>query len=317
MIEFTRQANYMLLGAVNAMKQEVRTGHIIEEPDYLTAIVTKFPKLMKSSWSGVKYGGCFIHKSPQVSFKKGGRCEAGDLLVLCRETIGEEARYNAALFQLKKLKDSCCEYEVKTRNEQVQYELYTKWPEFSIGGKFYPGNALNIEPKTVTPGAQYLLINDPDDMVRDYWYQYCCHHYPCIFTHSIPRQMMGSRVDLTFGRFLWDFIHWQNGRPIATQDKATTDEWSQFIWKLISKTQRVMVQNINVGITKASGIPKQQGDFFHLLTTKECMSYIPQSYYNWVERGDDGYKDIIPEEINEEETGAISILFIDLIGQRQ
>lgn len=54
LIEFTRQANYMLVGAVNAMKQEVRAGHNVEEPDYLTAIVTKFPLLMNSTWSRSK-----------------------------------------------------------------------------------------------------------------------------------------------------------------------------------------------------------------------------------------------------------------------
>ena len=93
-IEFSQQANYMLLGAVNAVKKELRPGHNIQEQDYLTAIVTKFPLLMSGTWDNVKYGGCFIHKSPQVTFKQGGRCEVGDLLVLCRDSTDKNVRYN-------------------------------------------------------------------------------------------------------------------------------------------------------------------------------------------------------------------------------
>lgn len=309
LINFTRQANYMLLGAVNAMKQDLRPGHSIQEPDYLTAIVTKFPLLMNSTWGNVKYGGCFIHKSPQVTFKKGGRCEAGDLLVLCRETVDKAVRLNATLFQLKMMDN--VKYVVKKPNELIQYELYTQWPEFSIGGKFNPAFARNIEPKTVTPGAQYMLINDPEDYVHDYWCDECNLHHPSVFTHSIPRPIMTSSADLSFGRFLWDFIHWQNGRPIAADKDTANDEWSRFIWELIVKTQRVMIRNINVGIQQNNNIPKQQGDFFQLLTTKECITFLPESYLEWMADDNSNRDDKMEEGINEEENGAISILFID------
>lgn len=311
MMEFIRYANYMLLGAVNAMKQEVRAGHKVEEPDYLTAIVTKFPLLMNGTWRKVKFGGCFIHKSPQVTFKKGGRCEVGDLMVICRKKIGGEIRYNAVLFQLK-IPDYHF-FEVKQPNELVQYELYTKWPEFSIGGKYYPALTRNIEPKTVTSGAQYMFINDPCDEVRGYWDYECYYHFPCVFTHSIPELEMESSVDLSFGRFLWDFFHWQNGRAITPQEKCNEDEWSHFIWDLIEKTRQAVIRNINVGITKTSSISKQQGDFFHFLTTNECISYLPQSYSDWRERGNDGEKEYSQKEIDEDENGAISTLFIDMI----
>lgn len=309
-VEFSRQANYMLLGATNAVKKDLRPGHTFMEPDYLTAIVTKFPLLMNSTWGNVNFGGCFIHKSPYVSFKKGGCCEAGDMLVLCRKAEKNGYRYNATLFQLKRLdRDS---YRVTKSNELVQYELYTEWPEFSLGSKFNPAQVRNINPKTVTPGAQYMLINAPDGYVRDYWWEEYCLHHPCIFTHTIPESVMQSRADLTFGRFLWDFIHWQNGRPISSEEMAANDEWSHFIWDLIRQTRNVMIQNINVGVHRNNGIAKQQGDFFQLLTTKNSMSYIPQSYIDWANGDNDGGDSSLEEDVNEEVNGAISILFIDL-----
>ena len=310
-LDFSRQANYMLLGATNAVKKDLRPGHTFQEPDYLTAIVTKFPLLMNSTWNHVNFGGCFIHKSPQVTFKKGGRCEAGDLLVLCRKAVGTDYRYNAALFQLKRLEENE-EYQVTKPKELIQYDLYTEWPEFSIGGTFNPAKVHNINPKTVTPGAQYMFINDPDNYVRYYWYEESYLHHPCIFTHAIPEPVMQSRADLSFGRFLWDFIHWQNGRPISSEKRAVNDEWSRFIWDLIRKTRNVMIQNINVRVQRKNGIAKQQGDFFHLLTTKDSMSFLLQSYIDWTNRDNDGGNESADETINEEVNGAISILFIDV-----
>lgn len=300
----------MLLGATNAVKKDLRPGHTFQEPDYLTAIVTKFPLLMNSTWEHVNFGGCFIHKSPQVTFKKGGRCEAGDLLVLCRKDVGNQYRYNASLFQLKRMERPS--YRVTKPNEFLQYELYTEWPEFSIGGKFNPAKVYDINPKTVTPGAQYMFINDPGKYVRYYWCEEYLSHHPCIFTHSIPEPIMRSRADLSFGRFLWDFIHWQNGRPISSEEIAVNDEWSRFIWDLIRKTSNVMIQNINVGVKRKNGIAKQQGDFFHLLTTKDSMSYMPQSYIDWANGDNEGGNKSADETINEEDNGAISTLFIDV-----
>lgn len=123
---------------------------------------------------------------------------------------------------------------------------------------------------------------------------------------------MTSRADLSFGRFLWDFIHWQNGSPIAADKDIANDDWSRFIWDLIVKTQCVMIRNINVGIQQKNNIPKQQGDFFQFLTTKESITYLPESYLEWMADDAPNRNEKIEDKINEEENGAISILFIDI-----
>ena len=73
----------------------------------------------------------------------------------------------------------------------------------------------------------------------------------------------------------------------------------------------MVIRNINVGIQQNNNISKQQGDFFQFLTTKECITYIPESYFEWMADDAPNRDEKIEEEINEEENGVISILFID------
>lgn len=309
MIRFSRMADYMLLGAVNGIKKDLRVGSKMQEPDYLAAIVTRFPVLMNNMWGNAKYGGCYIHQKPYVTTKVGSKtCEAGDLLVLCRKTIENEVRINAALFQLKRAKRI---FRQIIPDNPTQYELYANWPVFSLGRKFNPAMERDIEPKAVTPGAQYMFVNDLDVMYDDFDDYSCCIDYPTVFTHSIPEPTMENRRDLSFGRFLWNFIHWQTGRPIAPFEELAYDGWSRFIWDLIVNTQSSKISNINVGIRKKHNIDRQQGDLFHFMTTDDCISLLPKDYFAMHENGDEKEppKEIVNDEGGE---GAISILFIDL-----
>ena len=170
---------------------------------------------------------------------------------------------------------------------------------------------LDIEPKSVTPGAQYMFVNDLDNMFVDYDDSYCCIDHPIVFTHSIPEPGMENRRDLSFGRFLWNFIHWQTGRPIAPFEDLSYDDWSRFIWDLIVNTQYVKISKINVGILKKHNIDRQQGDFFHFMTTDDCISHLPEVYYSMHDHGDEK-KPPKENEVEEGREGAISILFIDL-----
>ena len=264
---------------------------------------------MNNMWGNAKYGGCYIHQNPYVTTKVGGKtCEAGDLLVLCRKTIENNVRINAALFQLKRAKSI---FRQVVPDNPTQFELYATWPVFSLGRKFNSGMERDVEPKAVTPGAQYMFVNDFNVMYEDSDDINYCIDYPPVFTHSIPEPVMENRSDLSFGRFLWEFIHWQTGRPIAPQQDLAKDGWSKFIWDLIVKTHNAKISNINVGIQKKHNISRQQGDFFHFLTTDDCITHLPNSYFDMHENGEDKEP---PQEsiINEEEDGSISILFIDL-----
>lgn len=306
---FSQLANYMLLGAVNGIKKDLWAGAKMNEPDYLAAIVTKFPILMNTMWGNVKFGGCYIHQKPYVTTKVGGNiCEAGDLLVLCRRTVENETRMNAALFQLKRAKHP---YEPVQPDNKKQYDLYTRWPEFSIGRKFNSAMSRDIEPKAVTPGAQYMFINDFGLTFYEYDCIGCCSDCPTLFTHTIPYPVMPNRRDHSFGRFLWCFIHWQTGRPIAPHEDLANDGWSRLIWDLIVRTKYAKISNINVGIQKKHNISRQQGDFFHFMTTDDCISHLPKSYFS-MHNEDDARRTQVSDGYDEELEGAISILFIDI-----
>lgn len=112
--------------------------------------------------------------------------------------------------------------------EKVQLYLYEHWPTFKVQRKTY-----NIVPKTVTLGAQYLFVNDGE--------------FP-LFTHSIPQRRMANCDYFSFGRFLYDFVRWQNGRPIVPEDAPNKDSWSSLIWDIVDYNKDIVFRRRHVGI---------------------------------------------------------------------
>lgn len=226
-----RELNHMLEAAVSIVAQRVPMSHL-QEPDYTAAIVTNFVNMAQHSraFAEAKLGGAFIHQRPKLTFKLGGadkKCELGDLLVLCRRIVDGEARYNAALMQLK-MTHSANHLTISSSSELVQLELYVKWPKFKCAN----GIEYDIQPKTVTLGAQYMFVN-PEE-------------YP-LFTHHIPQRKMPNEDYLSFGRFLYDFVNWQNGRPIVDVSLKDKDGWSQLIWDIIEHNKNAYFRRHHIG----------------------------------------------------------------------
>lgn len=319
-IRFEHIANYMLLGAVNALKSDLLAGKTFDEPAYTAAIATRFPALMTGVCEHVKFGGCFIHKSPIVTIDNMGnpseteRCEAGDLLVLCKDLVDGQTRINAALFQLKKTKHL---YDHEKPDNDIQLKLYTEWPSFSIG-RNYKNPYYNIEPKAVTPGAQYMFINE-DNFYCD-WYEYYPYSLqPIVFTHSIPAPIMRSDPELSFGSFLWDFMNWQDGRPISETEQTAKDDWSVFIWKLIDWSKSTTFKHKNVRIPKHI---KANGDFFQFMTLPTSESHADIMFADWLSQSEkssnQGLYDMeeFKDDISDENGGrSFAILFIDKTGE--
>ena len=296
-IEFT---DHMLVGAVNQAKQRLLPRKRFTEPCYTSAIVSIFPSLMHLSMFGnVKFGGCFIHQRPIVKaqgYPHG--CELGDLLVLCREKTQGNERFNAALFQLKR--DNRHYPERNVMMSPIQYDLYTKWPPFSFGYTFDKNNCYDIRPRMVTPGAQYMIIEDAP------------YFRPVMFSTSIPINNMYFDDEASFGLYLWNFIHWDTGRPISIEAEKNEDEWSRLIWDLINHTKGVIYHQR--AIQQSSD--RANGDFFNFMQTAECMNYIPQSLLT--EINEDFHSSSVDSNkenedmTNQEYNGAISILFMDI-----
>ena len=221
------EINEALNKAVGEVASIMKPGRRMQEPDYTAAITLCLPsRLEQILGPKVKVGGCFVHQNPIVHFESQPKgCELGDLLVLCRKVVDGEQRHNAALFQLK-----MSSKHVETPDNLIQLKLYTEWPAFSIGPKFDSNNCYDIEPKTVTPGAQYMFVVNP--------YIHSFYH-SVRFCNAIPEKNMPVDVSFSFGKFLWDFIHWQNGRPFAHEDLAANDEWSRMMWNVLARTHDV------------------------------------------------------------------------------
>ena len=74
-----------------------------QEPDYTAGLTIGLPRLLNTARLaryGLRFGGCFIHQSPYVTYKDGNTTvtrELGDLLVLCRELKDGVELFNAVL----------------------------------------------------------------------------------------------------------------------------------------------------------------------------------------------------------------------------
>ncbi len=295
-IEFT---DNILIGAVNQAKQRLLPRKKFTEPCYTSAIVSIFPSLINSSmFRDVIFGGCFIHQRPIVKaqgYPHG--CELGDLLVLCRDKSQGNERFNAALFQLKR--DDRHSPAKNVVLSPIQYDLYTKWPLFSFGYTFDKNNCYNIRPRMVSPGAQYMIIEDAP------------YYRPVMFSTSVPRNDIYFDDEASFGLYLWNFIHWDTGRPISIEAEKDEDEWSRLVWNLINHTRSVVYNQRAI----QQSADRANGDFFKFMQTSECMDYIPQSLLSEINGDSDNAFDPTKEEkeaINLEYNGAISILFIDV-----
>ena len=155
-----------------------------------------------------------------------------------------------------------------------------------------------------------MFIND-DPNAYGHYYSYC-DGYPVLYSHSIPSDSMENSSELSFAQFLWYFIHWQSGRPIAPEEEATSDQWSKLIWDIIVNTHNAKICNSNTDIQKKHNIGRNHGDFFQFLTTNDCMNIIPPTYNDYRKVIDDGGNYLFEDSIDEEYNGATSILFIDI-----
>lgn len=263
-----------------------------QEPDYTAGLAIGLPKLLNTdkiaTCCGLRFGGCFIHQKPYVTYMgttKPVTRELGDLLVLCRERHEKEERFNAALLQLKMAKDRCKQVE------SGQLKIYTEWPAFSIGRQCVPKSLYDVYPKTVTQGALYSFVHKPDKAS------------PLRFTVASPDEMLiRNGIDRTDGmqlqEFLADFVIWQSGRAISSRQKHRKDPWSHLIWDIVEQLRGVMFKRKRISNNGIARFNREHGAFFDFLLSEEQI------------------KDPIQDEakakpLNDDWAGVLGMLFID------
>ena len=312
MRHFGRFVNCRLYDSVRDIKDELGIIDTLPEPCYVAAIVERFPKMM-SGFGDVRLGGCFVHQKPYVAMENVGSCELGDLLVLCRKVVDGKERFNACLFQVKKAQVPFT--GVQKPDKPNQLTLYTEWPRFCFGHIFdgKKKTVYDYNPKCVTPGAQYMFINDGPlyghECAEDGFTE-----YPIMFTHSLPSSEIDNDYELSFGRFLWYFINWQIGKPFDSNESAM-DAWSGIIWDAINKTRDKFIPS-SATLKPNEKVPRNNGDFFEYMLNNH-LSGIGILKDLVKEKRDNGGDKSIVETYEDDSDGAISILYIELGGNTQ
>ena len=235
------------------------TSH--QEPDLVASLVTNLPQklsvVLSQYMSGVKFniGGCFIHQKPIVEFCdktiSTKKPEIGDLLLIYKEVNRNGNRYNALLLQAKKT-SNIYNSPVAT-NDKHQLALYSKWPKFRYcRAGILNGQERSICPKTVSTGAQYLLIDEnfatPNMPVR--WTFWC----------ATPDDVLSASHSLAFQ--IVDLIEFQTGRPFI-EKRQYMDHWSKMIWDLIDISASACFNRRPAGYRNQ---PRCAGNIINLLT---------------------------------------------------
>lgn len=251
----------------------------LEEPDYNAAMSIELPPLVNASGvlSGVKFGGCFIHQSPKATFvgkyANPSTCEVGDLLVICHDVVDGDDRYNAALIQWKKLSSGV---EEITGSALKQIDLYEHWPVFTLSSC---GCRFDILPKTVTPGAQYGMIQ------------------PGVKTSlfcTIPATTLKTADSPSFARFIINLMKWQTGRPVVlNRAQGTMDSWSIFISHLVLVT---LTKHFNRRNVRYEDWPRTSKGLLRMLVEENNGNKVEDDIKTREERDD----------------GAISILYVEM-----
>ena len=193
----------------------------MKECDYTSVFAVEFPNVLKKSGTlphNIKFGGGFIHQSPIVRFAsihKQSGCELGDLLIFVRKTTIDGERFNAALVQLKRSKNSSV--TITRDGDLKQLYLYEQWPCFSISQL---GCQYNIFPKNSINGAVYGIIYEKKNNAVQFY-------------TSEPMTSMQCRSEQTLGRFIGNMIDWQAGRVVSDEKSKDSDEWSRLIWDIL------------------------------------------------------------------------------------
>lgn len=215
------------------------------EPDYVAKVVTTIPGALKTSlqkllpYRKIAVGGAFIHQKPlarfiQAKYRGLKNPELGDLLIVCRELRDMGTVYNAQLLQAK-----CTDNVLRTTiPRDHQYLLYSQWPAFEyVRAGHLNGLSRSVNPKTITQGAQYLLI----DKLR-------------------PSEMLTATVDIPlegttcFPCALASVLAFDRGRTIK---KNTFDNWSNVIWDLLDISSSAVFNRRRAGFYNE---PRWSGD---------------------------------------------------------
>ncbi len=211
----------------------------VQEPDYVAKLVEMLPGIITNALRGIlprrhiSVGGAFIHQKPLAHFtnKPGyNDPELGDLLIVCREKRASGFVYNAMLLQAKKTRTPLSAH---IPNDH-QFVLYSEWPEFEYKrAGWLNGKRRSVLPKTISQGAQYLLIKESPSVD--------------LLTATVDVPLCGSRL---FAYTLASILSFDDGRTFQATNPR--DDWSQMILDLLRLSASYSFNRRNSGYVGAN-----------------------------------------------------------------
>lgn len=237
-----------------------------QEPDIVAKLVINLPSIIKEGLKAIgftkqfKVGSAFIHQKPIVHFLNKTGCsdpELGDLLIICHEKRSFGDVYNAMFLQAK-LSDKPFNQKIP---QDHQFLLYSEWPEFVYkrAGNLN-GKRRSVLPKTITQGAQYLLIKRNDN-------------HADFYTATVDNPLKGSRL---FPMTLASIISFDDGRTFQMDNPR--DDWSQMIIDVLNILLLPKGAVFNRENAKLYGEKRLRGDFSfrHLLNNTVTEAEVVQ-----------------------------------------
>lgn len=202
-----------------------------QEPDYVFALSTQFIKEFFNILVAVfpsydfSVSSVYCHQKPIVDIGLNKNPELGDILFVYadRRENGEKI-LNSLLLQAKISEYSSLKIH---QSEKHQLELYRNWPEFTYyRAGFLNGEKRNILPKTISDGAQYLLI-DSNPLTNGICFGKGMFPMGC----AVPDDNLCINDSLS--RELINLLKFKSGRTIDSNPYSTEDGWSKMIWDLL------------------------------------------------------------------------------------
>ena len=242
-----------------AMKSIAWPSHY-QEPDYVAKLVTTLPAVISSSLNAllpgraIAVGGAFVHQKPLakfVAYPRMKKPELGDLLIVCKEQRAGKDVFNAILLQAKRV-NSVLREKIPADH---QFFLYSEWPTFTYErAGLLNGRRRSISPKTMTQGAQYLLIDKAN-----------------------PMNMLTAPVNIPLegiAHIAWTIssvIAFDRGRTCKL--KQPRDGWSKMIRDLLKISANAVFNRKKAGYNRFARI---SGDgAFQLFLNQELLRDIP------------------------------------------
>lgn len=195
-----------------------------QEPDFVAELVNRLPQdiynTLRVFAPHYEYAisGIFCHQKPLANYGGVKKPELGDILVVYIEENKYAVKKCNALLMQAKMVDKVP--YIVPNGEIHQLKLYEEWPTFTLErAGALNGTEIDIQPKTLNSGAQYLLFQEPytdEKMV-------CC---------AYPDKKLFLEKKLS--NQIIDLMKFFTGRTfLFKQDSTCNDDWTKLIWDLI------------------------------------------------------------------------------------